>query len=218
MFYYDNFRRILLKEPNKLRIFRVEEIVRSSNVNNMNSDENNNDTNINSNSPRYELIELFVIDSKNPTQIETRDMEIDPKPKLIRTSSGRTVRFSSPATASPEDPIISSVDYEDELDLLVVGMRGSAFIYKNSTGKFLREIPFGNYWIVDGKNSVILDKNQIILLSSKYFESSCTIQIFDFDFGGKRPDNHISIANTPEIVQSDRVVLREYAYDSDYTP
>lgn len=207
MYYYDNYRRILLKEPNRLRFYRVEEI---ANFNEMKDPT----------ASRYELVKLFEINSSNPNQTGSPDMDVDskddkPKIKLIRTSSGRTVRHSSP-TSSPEDATISSVDYEDELDLLIVGMRGSAFIYKNSDGTFLREISFGNYWIVDGNNSVILDKNQIILLSSKFFLPTCTVQVFEFDFGEKKHDP--IVCGSPDFVQSDRSILREYAYDSDYTP
>ena len=127
MYYYDNDYRILVTEPHRLRVYSV----------------------ITNETGNLELSLRFTINSMDPcgekqNQNQHDELETD---NTTKTQSGRIIRpsklldISEVSSESLQESIISSVDYEDEIDVLVVAMHKAAFLYSNSS-KFLKNQQF----------------------------------------------------------------------------
>lgn len=114
---------------------------------------------------QYCLKEDFVIKAPENTNSAV------PQPK--HTSSGRpirrTARFSENALDDSLDTI-QTVDYEDELDLIVTvvtetkhgDVQAKVKVYDNETGRFIRDIELDEPWAEFSEHVVILDMDTII--------------------------------------------------------
>ena len=125
---YDDFNRLLLKTPNTLFVYHVE----SASTPGISSDEN-----------PLKLVLDYEISASNPygqAEPNISQMEITPTEiaqtveEVGKTRGGRLVKKlkNEAYLAELSDDTIVCVDYEDELDLLVVGMYKSAYLYRNS--------------------------------------------------------------------------------------
>lgn len=104
--------------------------------------------------------------------------------------SGSRPRANMYAEEPEEKTVIDSWDYEDELDLLVVAMRGAAYIYEAGSGRLLEVIKLEHWGSLD-ENAVYLDRNCLVHLSKKgstHKATAYTVQFEDGeqDYGGHR--------------------------------
>lgn len=204
MYFFDNNNRILVSEPSMISVYIIES-----------TREKNKDL----------ILSLhYTVDALNPTRIKQPDVVTkreNIEEPVMRTSSGRIIRPCNSEAINEinseelTEALIASVDYEDELDILVVTIQKAVYLYRNSDGKFLRKIPLDAYWMNEGKNTVILDKTRIVLMSSSYFSSNCSVQILQLSFN--EPHDIEITGGTSNSTSDITDLLHEYAYDSDYT-
>ena len=100
------------------------------------------------------------------------------------TSSGREIKTRNDQVFNnPGFETVLDVDYEDELDLLVVLQSNDAQdtpcgiigLYDNQTGSLIHETIIKN-WIQDADHSIMMEKDTIVHIVKEYSRKfSCTI-------------------------------------------
>ncbi|KAI0229881.1 hypothetical protein LSAT2_019695 [Lamellibrachia satsuma] len=114
---------------------------------------------------QYCLKEDFVIKAPENTNSAVSQPSFTSSGRAVR----RTARFSED-TLDDTLNTIQTVDYEDELDLIVTfvtvikhgDIQAKVKVYDNETGRFIRDIELDEPWVEFSEHVVILDLDMII--------------------------------------------------------
>jgi hypothetical protein len=121
------------------------------------------------------ITKRYEIKSNQPEH--TLPSNLCPSPSSYKTLSGRNTKLMH----NYNDTIIHSVEYENELDLLVVTIEGVVFIYDNSDGKLVKKFPL-KFWPKKAESrwvhNVILDRDTLVHLSSLSDSQKCVCNIY----------------------------------------
>lgn len=128
--------------------------------------------------PGFELRHCFVLDLK-------KEESASEGPKF--TSSGREIKARTDQVFNnPGFETILDVDYEDELDVLVVLSANASSdtpcgvigLYDNQTGLLIQETTVSN-WVEDADHSIMMEKDTIVHIIKDYQfcsrKFSCTV-------------------------------------------
>ena len=128
--------------------------------------------------PGFELRHCFVLDLK-------KEESASKGPKF--TSSGREIKARTDQVFNnPGFETILDVDYEDELDVLVVLSANASSdtpcgvigLYDNQTGLLIQETTVSN-WVEDADHSIMMEKDTIVHIIKDYKfcsrKFSCTV-------------------------------------------
>ncbi|KAJ3591771.1 hypothetical protein NHX12_006903 [Muraenolepis orangiensis] len=91
-------------------------------------------------------------------------------PRVTVTSSGRTVkRVSQQLDDDPDQETFRAVEYEDEVDLLVL------VLHDNQSGELLKTVPLRRSWDVTYRNELYYDKDTIVHIEERNSNYRCHV-------------------------------------------
>ena len=127
--------------------------------------------------PEMETSQLYLTDNMEDDNNKPSKEEPLQDNGYYHTQRGRKIKVPTPISYEDERAI-QSVEYENELDLMVICVAGKAIIYDNKTGQQLRKISLKFWPLTDWKHQVILDRDLLIHLASNVSTKTCKCTVY----------------------------------------
>lgn len=131
----------------------------------------------------FEVQKVFEVWSSRPEQTDPnvlkKVMTVEKGFELYQTKRGRNTRILNNTAFGERE--IEHVDYEDELDLLVLTMNRYVYLYDNRNGGFVKKIKL-NWWSQERNeewaHTAVLHRDKLIHLASMSGSSNTVCSIY----------------------------------------